>query len=573
MIGKNGDRLTPLADTQRINLSRLFVPKGNHAEPVQTARPRIAALGLVLAAAAVVLTARAADLTIFNPSSSVTANNRELVVAQPRAQIIDRNGVLLAGNIETWDVYVKRADIDNVERLATRLATLDGVPAREVLRQRLTGKTGRVRIARAVTPKLRRVIFDLSEPGIEFERRLSRYYPNQALASHLLGWVDADGMGAQGAERAFDARLRDDATPLQLALDSRVQFTLEDEIQKAVQVHKPLAILGIITDVTTGEVLAMASWPSFDLNHFNTTKPSHRRNRAVTDPYELGSVFKPLTLAIALETGMKMNEVEFNVQEKLVIAGRNIRDFHPGPSPMTAMDILVHSSNKGAAKMALLAGGKNQREYLARFGLLDRARIELRESAPAYMASQSWSPIKTATIGYGHGLAVTAVSFVSALGGVVNDGQQNPLTLLPQTPSDMLPIRVVSSETSRHVRAAMRKVVTDGSGRRADVPGYGVAGKTGSAEKWDSQSSSYAKDRNVSSFVAIFPWEAPKYMVFVLLDEPQGGTSTFGWETAGWNAAPAVHNIISRIGPILNAPFSPPGQQAKAELAAAREEP
>ncbi len=555
MIGKSSDRLTPLADMEGIELSRLFTPKGDGAAAVQNTRPRIAALSMALVAAAFVLAARAADLAIFSSDQSGAIRQQAAVIQQPRARIVDRNGVLLAGNIETWDVYVRRMDIDNVGRLAQRLSVLDGVPGREVLAHRLTGTRGRARIARQVTPKQRQAIFDLAEPGVEFERKLSRYYPNSSLAAHLLGWVDADGFGAEGAEKVFDARLRESPQPLELALDARVQFTLEDELEKAVAQHKPLAATGIITRIGTGEVLAMASWPNFDLNHFNTTTPDHRRNRAVTDPYELGSVFKPLTLAMALESGMQMDDIEIDVKQKLEIAGRQIRDFHPGPSPMNGTDILVHSSNKGAARLALATGGAQQREYLDQFGLLDPAPIELRESAAPYMASNEWSKIKTATIGFGHGLSVTPASFVAALGGVVNDGYKVPLTLLLPNLASQEPVQVVSSQTSAHVRKAMRKVVTDGSGRRADVPGYHVAGKTGSAEKWDSKTSQYSRDRNVSSFVAVFPWEAPQYLVFILLDEPQGGRATFGWETAGWNAAPTVKAVIERIGPLLDAPF------------------
>ncbi|VAV97451.1 Cell division protein FtsI [Peptidoglycan synthetase] [hydrothermal vent metagenome] len=568
MIGRGPDRLTPLADTNKIELSRLFAKKGLEAEPIQQTKLRISALMMALCTTALVLTARAADLAIFNTVQVKDVVKTASIPVPARAQIVDRNGLLLASDIETWDVYVSRVDIDDVSRVSARLASVEGALPASVLRRRLVGISGRYRVARDVTPKQRQAFYDLAEPGVQFERKLSRYYPNGTLAANMLGWVDAQRSGAQGVERAFDARLKEGGAPLRLAMDMRVQFTLEDELKKAIAEHKPIAATGIITDITTGEVLAMASWPNFDSNHFNTALPDQRRNRAIADPYELGSVFKPLTLAMALEAGMKMDQVQFDVKKKMVIAGRTIRDLHPGPSPMNATDILVHSSNKGAAQLALLAGADRQREYLDRFGLLDAARIELRESAPDYMASPNWSRIKTATIGYGHGLSVTSLSFVAALAGVVNHGQKLPLSVLPTDPSQLNPVQIVSEETSQNVRTAMRKVVTDGTGRRADVPGYGVAGKTGSAEKWDPATSSYAKDRNVSSFVAIFPWEAPKYLVFVLLDEPQGGLSTSGQETAAWNAAPAVKAIISRIGPLLDAPYSPPDRQAEDNLSA-----
>ncbi|MBL4616107.1 MAG: penicillin-binding protein 2 [Robiginitomaculum sp.] len=567
-MAREKDRLTPLADTDKINMSRLFVARGDDVDLVGSFKPRIAAIIMAVGAAAIVLTARAADLAVLNSVPVETAIQASGGDPVARANIVDRNDVLLAANIETWNVYIWRADIDDVDRLVRRLSMLDSVPSAQVLKQRLSGNTGRARIARSVTPKQRREIFNLAEPGVEFESKIRRVYPNGSLASHFLGWVNADGFGVSGVEGAFDARLRDKNETLKLSLDSRVQFTLEDEMQKAIVLHKPLAAIGLVTHIPTGEVLALASWPDFDPNHFSTTTPDHRRNRALIDPYELGSVFKPLTMAMALESGMKMDEINIDVKQKLVIAGREIKDFHPGPSPMNATDILVHSSNKGAARLALRTGAKAQRKYLERFGLLAPAQIELRGSANAYMVSNNWSDIKTATIGFGHGLSVSPLSFVSALSGVVNGGLQVPITVLPADNDNLSTKYVVSPETSRLVRTAMRKVVIEGSGKRADVPGYGVAGKTGSAEKWDAKLSAYAKDRNVSSFVAVFPWESPQYMVFVLLDEPQGGVTTFGWETAGWNAAPAVHNIIERIGPLLDAPYSRPDQVAESELSA-----
>ncbi len=563
------DELTPLADVQGISLSRLFAANSNAQDKVRKARHRISILTLTLGAVAIVLIARSADLAVLADPKSEALRVATKDEVQPRARLIDRNGALLAANIKTWDVYVRRVDIDDPARLAARLSRLDGVSSFEVLKKRLSGKRGRARIARSVTPRQRKAIFELAEPGIEFEEKTRRIYPGGRLASHLLGWVNADGVGAAGVEHSFDERLQQDTSPLRLSIDSRVQFSLEDELRKAVELHKPIAAVGIVTHIPSGEILAMASLPDFDPNHFNTASPDTRRNRALTDPYELGSVFKPLTMAMALESGMELQNIRIDVNKKLIIAGREIRDFHPGSSPMSATDILVHSSNKGAARLALAIGSKKQRKYLQSYGLLDPAPIDLKGSADDYMASSEWSQVKTATIGFGHGLSVTPLSFVAALSAIVNNGQKTSLKVLAQNPKDNAHApqqQVVSAETSLTVRRAMREVVLEGSGRRADVPGYGVAGKTGSAEKWDPKISGYARDRNVSSFVAVFPWESPEYMVFVLLDEPQGGDSTFGQETAGWNAAPTVHNIIKRIGPLLNAPYSSPNKVPPAKL-------
>lgn len=558
MIGRAGDRLTPLADSDGIDPARLFAPKGSSAEPVRNARPRIIALALAMVAAALVLTARAADLALFRVNPHFHQQTASTDVLHPRGRIVDRNGELLAGNLRTWNVYVQRKEVDDPVRLAKRLGALPGVPPARVLETRLQGHAGRARIARNVTPKQKQAIFDLAEPGIQFEPHLTRFYPNGDFASHVLGWVDADGVGAAGIEKSENAYLKDPDHVLQLSIDSRVQFTVQDELQKAVKEFKPKAAIAIVTKIPTGEVLALADWPSFDPNHFGTALPDHRRNRAVTDPYELGSVFKPLTLAMALETGMKLKQMRIDVASPLIIAGRKINDFHPGPSPMNGIAILVHSSNKGAAKMALHVGAARQQEFLDKFGLMAPSHLQLPGVVGPYMASTDWPDIKTATIGYGHGLSVTAASFVSALGGVVNNGNKVPLTLLKTAENQVEPTPIVSVATSHDVRTAMRAVVTDGTGKKANVPGYGVAGKTGSAEKWDPETGAYAKHRNVSSFVGVFPYEEPQYLVFVLLDEPQGNRLTYGWETAGWNAAPTVGNIIKRIGPILHAPYTNP---------------
>lgn len=568
MMGRAGDRLTPLADSDGIDPARLFAPRGSSAEPVRNARPRIIAIAFAMVAAVMVLTARAADLAIFRVDPHFRERPTNTAVLHPRGRIVDRNGELLAGNLRTWNVYVKRKEVDDPVRLANRLGALQGVPPARVLEQRLQGHKGRARIARNVTPKQKLAIFDLAEPGIQFEPHLTRFYPNGDLAAHVLGWVDADGDGAAGIEKSENKFLKDPDHILRLSIDSWVQFTVQDELKKAVNEFKPKAAIAIVTKIPTGEVLALADWPSFDPNHFGTALPDHRRNRAVTDPYELGSVFKPLTLAMALETGMKMKKMRINVANPLVIAGRKIRDFHPGPSPMDGEAILVHSSNKGAARLALHVGAQRQQEFLDKFGLMVPAQLQLPGAVGPYMASSDWPKIKTATIGYGHGLSVTAASFVAALGGVVNAGNRVPLTLLKTKENQVEPTPIVSVATSHDVRTAMRSVVTEGTGRKANVPGYGVAGKTGSAEKWDPQTGAYAKHRNVSSFVGVFPYEEPQYLVFVLLDEPQGNRLTHGWETAGWNAAPTVGNIIRRIGPLLHAPYSSPDAKPADNLTA-----
>jgi len=296
----------------------------------------------------------------------------------------------------------------------------------------------------------------------------------------------------------------------------------------------------------------MAGRPTFSPNAPGKASPRERRNRAATDRYELGSVFKPLTLAMGFDQGLIKPDDLFDVVRPLVVSTKQINDMHRSHHKLSVREILIESSNKGAALIALKVGGEKQRQYLADFGLLDAAKIELRESARPYMSTRRWRAVKTATIGYGHGITVTPLAFVQAMGAVANGGHLVPLTLLARPPGYTPEGRdVISAKAAKTVVDIMREVVTKGTGKNANVKGFDVAGKTGSAEKLDPKTGQYVKDRNISSFVAIFPAHNPQYLVFILLDEPKGDVHTSGWETAGWNAAPVAGRVISRIGPVL----------------------
>ncbi len=549
-----GRGTVPLADAEHIDIAELFSLPGAQRNAVRAARPRLMLFAMVFALGFAVLMARSVGLTLL-AHQPVQARNHNAVIAQlpPRARITDRNGALLVSSIETYSAYIERAYIDDPARLAARLSRINGMADEAVLRRRLQGGRGRASLGHRLTPKIRDALFSLGLPGLSFVPTQTRYYPRGTFAAHLLGWVNADGHGASGVERAFDARLLGERTkPLALSIDTRIQFALQSELQAAMNTFHPLAALGIVTKVQTGEVLALAGQPVFDANAPGKASPNERRNRAATDRYELGSVFKPLTLAMAFDQGLTGPDDVYDVVSPLVVDGRTIRDMHRHRHKLSTRDILVQSSNKGAALIALKLGGALQQRYLASFGLLDAAHIELRESARPYMASKVWRPVKTATIGFGHGITVTPLAFVQAMGALANHGRLVPLTVLARPAGYQPPARqVVSPQSANQVMALMREVVTRGTGKRAAVRGYEVAGKTGSAEKLDRKTGTYAKDRNVSSFVAIFPASDPQYLVFILLDEPKGDRQTDGWETAGWNAAPVAGRVISRIGPIL----------------------
>jgi len=549
-----GRGTVPLADVEHIDVAALFSLPGAQRQAVRAARPRLMLFAFVFAIGFAVLVVRSVSLTIFDHRPQMTrhgvAGAGDLL---PRARITDRNGALLAASIETNSAYIERAYIHDPAQLAARLSRISGMADEATLRRRFQGGRGRASLGHRLTPKTRDALFSLGLPGLTFMAEQTRYYPRGPFAAHLLGWVNADGHGASGVESAFDARLRNDrATPLALSIDTRIQFALQSELRTAMDEFRPLAALGIVTQVKTGEVLALAGLPDFDANAPGKASPNERRNRAATDRYELGSVFKPLTLAMAFDQGLTGPDDVYDVVSPLVVDGRTIRDMHRHWHKLSTREILVQSSNKGAALIALKLGGTLQQRYLTDFGLLDAARIELRESARPYLSSTTWRPVKTATIGFGHGISVTPLAFVQAMGALANRGKLVSLTVLARKPGYQPPSRqVVAPQSANLVLRLMRDVVTEGTGRRANVRGYEVAGKTGSAEKLDRKTGAYAKDRNVSSFVAIFPASDPQYLVFILLDEPRGDRQTDGWETAGWNAAPVTGRVIRRIGPVL----------------------
>jgi cell division protein FtsI (penicillin-binding protein 3) len=543
----------PLADVERIDAADLFSISNTQRKAVRDARPRIIvmALGFILVYA--VLVVRAIGLTVFSHQPVVVKKGTTPVVSLARAPIIDRNGRLLASTIETYSAHIARADVRDPARLAAQLSKIKGMVSEQRLRARLKGKAGTARLGYRLTPATREAIFALGIPGLTFKAEQTRFYPNGTFAAHLLGWVDGKGKGKAGAERAFQQKLTQQTDEaLTLSIDTRIQFALEDELKKAMEEFRPLSALGIVTRVKTGEVLAMAGLPTFDPNAPGKVSYLERQNRAVVNPYELGSVFKPLTLAMGFDQGLITPDEMFDVVNPLIVNSREIKDMHKNWQKQSVREILVHSSNKGAAMIALKVGGVSQRDYLASFGLLDPAKVELRESQGPFMASRQWRPVKVATIGFGHGIMVTPLAFVQAIGALANGGKRVPLTLVAR-PKTYQPQshKVVSLQAAKTVLGIMREVVTDGTGKKADVAGYDVAGKTGSAEKLDPKTGKYSKDRNISSFVAIFPEHDPQYLVFILLDEPKGDARTSGWETAGWNAAPVTGRLISRIGPVL----------------------
>lgn len=491
---------------------------------------------------------RLAEISLLSPGAHVRDLPKAIVAS--RADLTDRHGELLATTLETYSLYAEPRVVWNPQETALALAAVRPLDARK-LAAKLSTDRSFVWLERGLTPKERQAVFDLGLPGLAFRKEPKRVYPREALASHMVGFTDVDMNGVAGAERAFDAELAQDNAPsIALSLDLRVQFALMDELATAREKFDALDASGVVMDIRTGELIAMASVPNFNPNAPGATSPETRFNHAAMSTYDLGSVFKPLTMAMALEDGVADQVEMFDVQKPYNVLGKFIRDDHPSDVPLNMNGVLGESSNRGTAMIAQRIGATRQKHHLRNLGLLDRVDYELAESAKPQV-QRRWGEMATVTVSYGHGLSVTPLALTAAIGGMLNDGVY--ITPTVRRVSNANPARgrrVFRPEVSQDLADMMRFVVTDGTGRKANIPGYGVMGKTGTAEK-PSAAGGYDRTRLVTSFVAAFPHSDPRYAMIVTLDEPKAIEGTYGYATAGWNAAPVAGQVIRRIGPIL----------------------
>jgi len=491
---------------------------------------------------------RLAEVSLFGDKGDRGLLPQEITTT--RADIIDRNGEVLATTLKTYSLYAEPRKVWNVEETAQKLVSVRPDLDINVLRQRLSTDRSFVWIERGLTPKERQSVFALGLPGLAFRQEPKRVYPRGNLASHVVGFTDVDLNGSAGAERAFNSDLSEGNAPAEaLSLDMRVQYAVADELQKGMERFEALSNAGIVLNIKTGEIISMVSLPNFDPNDPLATLPETRFNHASMSTYDLGSVFKPLTMAMALEEGVSTLTEEYPVQKPFKVRHKFIRDDHPSKVPLAMPDILAESSNRGTAMIALKIGSEKQQKYLKSLGLMGRVPFELAESAKPQIQDR-WIDLTTVTVSYGHGVAVTPLALAAAIGATLNDGNYVTPTLRKRDAAHPVELRrVFSSEVSKTTRDMMRYTATHGTGKKAHVRGYGVMGKTGTAEK--PSVGGYDEKRLVTSFVAAFPYEDPTYVVMITYDEPKAVEGTYGWATAGWNAAPTAGAVIERIAPML----------------------
>lgn len=536
---------TLLANSKKVQFS------GKAKEITASAHFRLMILLLVFLAAFTIIVGRMVSLTILEDAAPYRASSSAFV--PPRGDIVDRNGVPLARTMRGYAVRVVPARVlGDKEVLARQLSSIFPDTSAAIFLEKLNGSHPTY-LRRRALPEQVKQIHALGEIGIEFPREDERLYPQRELAAHVLGYVDADGKGVMGMERALNEQLVDPglrSTPTTLSIDSRVQAALESELQDAMILTQARGAAGIILDVETGEVMALASLPMFDPNKIRRDSMKHQNNEVTQSVFELGSTFKPLTIAAALDAGTVTDlAVRYNAMEPIKVGGFTIKDDHSQGRYLNVPETLVHSSNIVTARIADNLGREPMENMFRRLGFDERPHIELVEKGHPIWP-RNWGRVTNMTVAYGHGIAVTPLHLASAYAALVNGGIWRPATLLKVEPGkEAKGRRVFKAATSARMRQLLRMIVSDGTGRKADAPGYRIGGKTGSAEK--PSEGGYNKTSVVSTFAAAFPMDNPRYIVIAMLDEPQGTAETAFQRTAGWNAAPIVQKLVSRVGPML----------------------
>ncbi|MEP4380319.1 MAG: penicillin-binding protein 2 [Alphaproteobacteria bacterium] len=520
-------------------------------QAIETARTRLLVGGSLMAAAFFVVGVRLFDLAVFNETEDLRrAASREIArpATMARADIVDRNGVLLATSLKTASLFADPRKISNPADAARRLVEILPDLSEEVVAARLGSGKSFVWLRRNLTPRQQFEINRLGIPGLNFEQEERRVYPHGRLAGHIVGFTNVDNVGLAGIEKSMDAAIAGATRPLRLSLDIRVQQILRQELAGQIEKFKAIGGGGIVLDAESGEVVAMVSLPDFDPNAAGQAADDTRFNRMTLGVYELGSVFKIFNHAIALETGVASFNSRYDATRPIRVARFTISDFHPEKRWLTVPEIFQHSSNIGSAKIALDIGTNDQRKYLGHLGLLRRSSIELPEQAQPMYPSR-WREINTMTISFGHGIAVSPLHLASAVAATVNGGVLRPATLIEHGADTSDGVQVFSAETSDRMRRLLRLVVETGTGRNADAKGYLVGGKTGTAEK--QVNGSYKRNALISSFVGVYPVTAPRFVVFAMLDEPKGIKESYGYATGGWTAAPVVRGVVSRMAPLF----------------------
>ncbi len=516
---------------------------GHRHVALETGRGRLTLVMILFSAIAVLLIVRLMDLSILQARTPGAV----VVHAHPyRADVVDRNGIVMATSLPAKSLGVKPGMISDKKRVARELVAAIPDLNLAAVEQALNGPPKKFQwLRRKLTPRQVLQVNAIGEPGLEFRDEYKRIYPNGMMAAHAIGGTDIDGNGIAGLEKFLEPKLRGSAAgqAVRLTLDTRVQYALEDELAKAIDKNNAQGGFGLVMDANTGAVVAMASLPTFDPNDPNGSPEQTRFNSVTKGVYELGSTFKAFAVAEGLEEGTTTPGKKYDATRPIRLAGFTIHDFHAKRRWLTTTETFIYSSNIGTALIADEFGGEKQKAFLGKLGFLAAPALEVPEvGRPLY--PKAWGRLATMTVGYGHGMAVTPLHLAQGMATMVNGGYKvTPTLLMNVAKNSTTGERVISAHTSDQLRALFRLTVTQGTGNHANIEGYRVGGKTGTAEK--PKDGRYATKAKISTFAGAFPMDAPRYVVIASLDEPKGVG------TGGLVAAPVVANLILRAAPAL----------------------
>jgi len=509
---------------------------------------------------------RLATLASSQPTEPVAQSSNSSLFSQ-RADIVDRKGRILATNLETYALYVETRHLVDPLNTARKLAFLFEDLNADELYAHFTSSRKFLWIKKKLSPEQMQAVHDIGEPGLRFGPRETRLYPNGALASHILGGASfgkegvksAEIIGVAGVEKTFDSQLRDPSyseKPLKLTIDLSVQAAVEHVLEGGMRLLNAKGAVAILMEVDTGRIISLASLPDFDPNHRpslpieGSAAESPLFNRAIQGVYDLGSTFKIFTVAQALELGLIDPKTKINTKGPIRIGGHKINDYRNNGPELPVWQVITKSSNLGTARIAKMIGSEKQREFLTSLGFTKPTSIEMIEAKGGKpLLPKRWNELETMTVSYGHGISVTPLHLATGYAMLANGGRLVKPTLLEEVKSDLGP-RVISKRVADNSLAMLRGVVTGGTASIADVSGYFVGGKTGTADKPSAQGG-YDKEKNITSFASIFPIDEPKYVLVIALDEAQDTSGPEPKRTAGWTAVPVSAEIIARVAPLL----------------------
>lgn len=533
---------------------------------IEGGRSRLFIAGAVFAIAFMVVSIKLVDASLYDPARpmrmAATFASETPEAPHLRADLVDRRGDLVATSLPVASLCARPEHVRDASAAAHAIAFILPNSNAATLQAQMERQKDFVWLHRHVTPAQHQQLMDLGLPGLCFEKEQRRVYPQSGLAAHVAGFSDLDGSGLAGVERKFNDLLNERDQPFALSIDLTVQRIVREEVQKQMDRFRAIGGVGVLMRVDTAELTAMVSLPDFDANDAGGASDDARFNRATLGVYEMGSTFKLFTAAMALEAGNATLLTRFDASKPLKIGRFTIKDFHAKNRWLTVEEILIHSSNIGAARMAELSGPAGQRAFMGKLGLLQPLALEVSDLGSP-LKPRRWGETAMLTISFGHGLAVTPVHMTAAVSALVNGGIYRQPTIVKRLPGEAAPgKRIVSKKVSDEVRWLMRQVVVNGTGRNAETAYYPVGGKTGTAEKARGRGG-YDKNDKLASFIAAFPIHDPKYVLLVMVDEPKGRKDTYGYATGGWVAAPAVKAIIERSGPALGMEPIGPDHEAR----------